>query len=700
MDKIVNIYRSLCLIPALIEAKLDRSGKVVYSLWSHRNLEKSKTTKFLKHILLYPDLQKDQEFSPIDVSNELLSCVSPSERFKAVLRESDEKQYLEIWEHQNLYRTVDLNLLDLHGKVYCDGEFNSFHWSPNEKKLLYVAEKKAADAKPFYKRKVKEEESKKSTANPGEEYIFQQDWGEQMVGKKKSVIAEYDVENDTVSILEGIPDNVCPGQVKFSPCGQYVIGVGYETLPRKLGLIYCTNRPTKLFKLKDGKYEIISSDNEALRNPIFTPDGKSIIYFAREAKGPHMAGVELIQRNLECTNSADSNARKIIVPIVEEEMDIENDEKFFGLYYIILSKRCWGSENRLILSTNQENTIESFVIDLDSGKITRLKNEYGSLIVLDVYNDTILANSRNFLHTDVLVIGKLPPKGQEHSIDWIELTCRKKLDTLKNHKYEYLKLCQNVEDKVKNFSAIYVGPSSGDEKSIPLIVYPHGGPHSAFTNNFSLDISFSLSNGFAVLLINYRGSIGAGNNSVQSLLGRIGVSDVSDCVLATNEALKKYPWLDPSKMVLCGGSHGGFLVTHLSGQYPDMFKAVVARNPVIDVASMSIFSDIPDWCYVECGKEYTQVGPIDDEILLKMRNCSPLVHAHKVKAPTMLQVGSNDLRVPPGQSLEYYHRLKANGVKVIMHLYDDNHPLGQVKNEMDNLINTILWLNQHIENKN
>lgn len=48
-------------------------------------------------------------------------------------------------------------------------------------------------------------------------------------------------------------------------------------------------------------------------------------------------------------------------------------------------------------------------------------------------------------------------------------------------------------------------------------------------------------------------------------------------------------------MALVGGSHGGFLVTHISGQHPDMFKAVVARNPVIDVASMSIISDIPDW---------------------------------------------------------------------------------------------------------
>lgn len=69
-------------------------------------------------------------------------------------------------------------------------------------------------------------------------------------------------------------------------------------------------------------------------------------------------------------------------------------------------------------------------------------------------------------------------------------------------------------------------------------------------------------------------------------------------------------------------------------------------------------------CYVEGGQPYTQKGPIDDKILLKMRNVSPIVHAHKVKAPTLLQIGSKDLRVPPHQGSEYYYRLKANGTKV------------------------------------
>lgn len=89
----------------------------------------------------------------------------------------------------------------------------------------------------------------------GEEYIFVQDWGEQLVGKRISTLVEYDIENDSVEIVKGIPDNVCVAQPKYSPDGSYIIGVTYKVEPRKLGLIYCSNRESTLFKLDfDGNY--------------------------------------------------------------------------------------------------------------------------------------------------------------------------------------------------------------------------------------------------------------------------------------------------------------------------------------------------------------------------------------------------------------------------------------------------------------
>lgn len=74
--------------------------------------------------------------------------------------------------------------------------------------------------------------------------------------------------------------------------------------------------------------------------------------------------------------------------------------------------------------------------------------------------------------------------------------------------------------------------------------------------------------GFGVLIAHFHGSSGVGQKYIDSLPGNIGTLDVEDCYASLQTALKKFPWLDPNRVVLFGGSHGGYLVTHLSSQYP------------------------------------------------------------------------------------------------------------------------------------
>lgn len=53
---------------------------------------------------------------------------------------------------------------------------------------------------------------------------------------------------------------------------------------------------------------------------------------------------------------------------------------------------------------------------------------------------------------------------------------------------------------------------------------------------------------------------------------------------------------------------------------------------------------------------------VKEEVLMKLADCSPFKNVHKVKAPTLLLIGNGDLRVPPSQSISYYHHLKKHGV--------------------------------------
>ena len=89
-----------------------------------------------------------------------------------------------------------------------------------------------------------------------------------------------------------------------------------------------------------------------------------------------------------------------------------------------------------------------------------------------------------------------------------------------------------------NFSSVYVGPESGEPRSVPLLIIPHGGPHAVMPASFSREVNFFNRMGYAVLGINYRGSLGLGQDTVDCLLGHIGDIDVKDCCQAMEECLQ------------------------------------------------------------------------------------------------------------------------------------------------------------------
>ncbi|CAG7733253.1 unnamed protein product, partial [Allacma fusca] len=186
--------------------------------------------------------------------------------------------------------------------------------------------------------------------------------------------------------------------------------------------------------------------------------------------------------------------------------------------------------------------------------------------------------------------------------------------------------------------------------------------------------------GFAVFKVNYVGSLGTRFDTTYELIGRISEREVNQVHELVQQLLVDHPVIDSQHVFLSGGSHGGFTVTHLSSQFPGFYKAVVARNPVIDLNAMMGTSDITDWVYVESGisfdKEKLLIPTVekttDSE---KLRNFSPVNLAHRVTCPTLLQLGTKDLRVPMSQGLIYYRALKSHGKDVELSVYDDNHAL-------------------------
>ncbi|XP_062168611.1 acylamino-acid-releasing enzyme-like isoform X1 [Alnus glutinosa] len=251
----------------------------------------------------------------------------------------------------------------------------------------------------------------------------------------------------------------------------------------------------------------------------------------------------------------------------------------------------------------------------------------------------------------------------------------------------------------KPFEAIFVSSNSKESDACnPLIVFLHGGPHAVSISSFSKDLAFLSSIGYNLLIVNYRGSLGFGEEALQSLPGKVGSQDVNDVLTAIDHVIDK-GLASPSKITVLGGSHGGFLTTHLIGQAPDKFVAAAVWNPVCNLALMVGTTDISGWCYVEaCGSKgkdsFTEAPPAEQLTLFHSK--SPISHLSKVKTPILFLLGAQDLRVPVSNALQYARALKEKGavVKVIV-FPNDTHAIDRPQSDFESSLNIGVWFKKY-----
>ena len=166
--------------------------------------------------------------------------------------------------------------------------------------------------------------------------------------------------------------------------------------------------------------------------------------------------------------------------------------------------------------------------------------------------------------------------------------------------------------------------------------------------------------GYAVLQVNYRGSTGYGKSyALKNIIevGRQSVDDVADGVRwTTGEGLA-----DPKRVVVYGGSYGGYIALGVATRHPDLPSCVVGFAGVydweVDMKSDSdLFRDLFRWA--------TDYLPDLAPNAERYRAISPARQADKVKAPVLLLHGREDRRVSVGQSELMAHALSKAGKSV------------------------------------
>lgn len=196
----------------------------------------------------------------------------------------------------------------------------------------------------------------------------------------------------------------------------------------------------------------------------------------------------------------------------------------------------------------------------------------------------------------------------------------------------------------------------------PLIVEIHGGPTSQRRAAFSPDDQFFTSRGYAVLQVNYRGSTGYGRAYAQALRGQWGIYDVQDAVSGALSLVER-GLVDPDKLVIKGGSAGGYTVLQALVDYPGFFKAAVCLYGI-----SNHFAIAAETHKFEAHYNDFLLGPLPEAAEV-YRQRSPIFHADRIKDPIAVFQGEIDPVVPRRQSDEIVASLSQRGVPHVYHVF-------------------------------
>jgi dipeptidyl aminopeptidase/acylaminoacyl peptidase len=230
-------------------------------------------------------------------------------------------------------------------------------------------------------------------------------------------------------------------------------------------------------------------------------------------------------------------------------------------------------------------------------------------------------------------------------------------------------------------------PNDGNPaKKYPLIVSVHGGPSSAVTPRWpSVNygaVPFSAL-GYFVFMPNPRGSFGQGEKFTQANVKDFGYGDLRDILAGVDVLEKRFP-IDKDREGLTGWSYGGFM-TMFGVTQTTRFKAAVAGAGISDWQSYYGENSIDQWMVPFFGKTVYD----DPAIYAKS---SAIGFIKNVKTPTLVVVGDRDGECPAPQSFEFWHALKAEGVKTQLVIYPgEGHHFVDPEHQRDVLKRALDW---------
>jgi len=227
-------------------------------------------------------------------------------------------------------------------------------------------------------------------------------------------------------------------------------------------------------------------------------------------------------------------------------------------------------------------------------------------------------------------------------------------------------------------------------KKYPIAYLIHGGPQGSFGNHFHYrwNPQAYAGAGYAVVMVDFHGSTGYGQDFCDSIRGDWGGKPLVDLQKGLAAAIEKYKWMDGEEVAALGASYGGYMINWIAGNWPDRFRCLVCHDGNLD-EQMAYYDTeelwFPEWDHIgtpwENPEHYAKHNPIN--------------FVKNWKTPMLVIHGALDYRVVDTHGMSTFTALQRRGIpSKLLHFPDENHWVLKPANSILWHETVIGWLDQ------
>lgn len=463
------------------------------------------------------------------------------------------------------------------------------------------------------------------------------------------IVANFDGKSisNVFDILEGEPyeSPTMPlsgiEQLSWSPDGKKILYASRKLTGREYA--YSTNTDIYLFDLDTKSHTNLTEGMPGYdTNPIFSPDGKHIVWLSMERGGFEADKNRLFIMNLE----------------TGEKRDLTRNFK-----YNADSPTWLPCGSGLYFNSCVNAVTDIYQISIADESIRKVTQGWFDFGKVEIAGDKLIALYRSMSMPNEIVsvdqeTGEYTQisKENEHLLSQI---------TMGKVEERWIK---TVDNKDMHMWVIYP-PGFDPAKKYPALLFCLGGPQGTLSQNWSYRWNFQLmaANGYIVILPNRRGTTAFGQEWTDQISGDYMGLNMQDYLSSVKE-MKKESYV--GKVGAVGASYGGYSVFYLAGIHKGVFSAFVSHAGIFNQEHMYMTTEelwFPHW---DNGG-----APWDDNPVAKRHYTnSPHKFVKNWNTPILITHGEMDYRVPVDQSMAAFNAAQALGVPSEMLLFpEENH---------------------------